>query len=50
MTAKHFKISMSLASNALGVPGIVWALVYVPSGSSANSLTGSTNAALYEPS
>ena len=50
MTAKHFKISVSLASNSAGVPGVIWALVYAPNGSSAGSLSGAASGSLYEPS
>ena len=38
MTVKNFRISVGLGSNSAGVPGVAWALVYAPYGSSVNSL------------
>ena len=49
MTVKHFRVSIGLDTNSAGVPGVTWALVYVPAGSSVNSLTTSSGS-LYEPS
>ena len=49
MTVKNFRISVGLDTNSAGVPGVTWALVYAPYGSSINSLTTSTGS-LYEPS
>ena len=49
MTVKNFRVSIGLDTNSAGVPGVTWALVYVPYGTSINSLTTSTGS-LYEPS
>ena len=49
MTVKHFRISVGIDTNSAGVPGVTWALVYVPYGSTINNLTTSTGS-LYEPS
>ena len=32
MTVKHFRVSVAVASDSVGIPGVVWALVYVPTG------------------
>ena len=50
MTVKNFRISIGLDTNSAGVPGVTWALVYVPSGASINSLTATSASSLYEPS
>ena len=49
MTVKNFRISVGLDTNSAGVPGVAWALVYAPYGSSVNSLATSSGS-LYEPS
>ena len=43
MTVKNFRVSIGLDTNSAGVPGVTWALVYVPYGTSINSLTTSTD-------
>ncbi len=47
---KHFRVNVSLVSDTAGIPGVVWALVYVPSGASIGSLSTSDASSLYEPS
>ena len=49
MTVKNFRVSIGLDSNSTGVPGVAWALVYAPYGSSVNSLA-TASGSLYEPS
>ena len=46
MTVKNFRVSIGLDTNSAGVPGVTWALVYVPYGTSINSLTTSTGSLL----
>jgi hypothetical protein len=50
MTVKNFRVNTSLAGNDVSAPGVVWALVYVPSGLRPGTLSASSGTSLYEPS
>ena len=51
MTVKNFRVTTSIrTSSNTGTPGVVWALVYVPTGTNPFLINAVNGESLYEPS